>query len=915
MRWGWADEAFKTIISEAVGSHNVTDISSPPGTRKTYNVLLYAIENKMDMIASFPNHQNQATALAYIIRILERMGVNKPQMFVFDYAGIENYCLFYRPELLMKLLDKFRGPGESYEDAVANLLGEDMLFQILLLKGSLDAVEDLWLEVGRLINEYSVTRNRSRYLEGIRNIVEKRGQYEVCTGMCPVGLFAWFYRRSLYRLFSDPKIITWRPEFSRKNLASKYPKVARHIVVANPENFVENIEAIVKGRIDPDNHEQVEWILCPRFLLLAKVTMSPQSTRPTFISTRKCIFLVPHAGLDFLLSVVRRQLSITRVNKNYTLFLDEYDALLKPKTWPLIPLDVAKALVALAEEIIDTPEGEEVRGVVVDEYLKQYAKYVRDVLTRVIQVVENAVETRDYHPLASLFVEGAFSDFTETTVKTKVPIEYKPLGARVVHIKHFLRDDMGNLFQLLLNDRIYFYDLAQRDNDWVLRYREAKYKWRRLARTVRAYALRPTKTVRNVNGKNVRTFVLRRVPVVCKDVLPVLRDFVRVLLMAPRFAVFYIHVGDKDTVSVIRLASIDVQLYKLFSWARHAILTSATPVSWDAIVAGPNTEASEAAVFYSDYERVVSDVAHSLIRISSPTRLLYDIKEETQYTVVFSTYTDDFATELHASLVTGSSVKYNPKGIVRREIRIQQVSPITSVVRHYVELLKVHPISTLQPLVIPRKYRDRARQREERERIQRIVRDYAVVIQARYSVGDTVLVLVQNKLYTEVFRRLLGAIPCSGTKCGPEIDGAKISHYLAKKRIVLTWFRSRASRGIDLPYDFDTVIVVGSPYPRPQVLAYNKTDRPGYAARLDILMAVESYNTRETYLIHKTLSPRDIMSGIAELAQSIGRATRSVLRRIIAGIDAKPVEVLLPRFLKPKIARFAPYWFRAALVE
>ena len=893
--WGWGDEVFKSIIEKSISRihgniYSMTDISSPPGTKKTYSVLSYAIENRSAMVASFPNHENQRTALNYLLDILEKEKPKRLKQFIVDYAGIENYCLFYNPERLMRLLDKFKqDEKENYIDAAQNMLGDPTIFQVLTAKDVYDVVENLWIRIAEALENYKVTKDKRAYIEKVKQVVEKRGQYEICTSVCPLGLMAWWHRKQLYKFFSEPKIITWRKLDAEKNeeySLGQMKYVSRHVVQANPENFVDNIERLLKGEFKP------EWVLCPRHLLLSKISMSPKSSRPTYIATRKSIILTPHAGLDFVLSVISRELELTGVKRRYILFLDEYDTLLKPKTWPVIPLDVVKAIRATAHTIRNLSEGDMYKGVLVDTYLKRYAEYVDDVLQRIIELVEKSIETKEYHPLANIFVEGAFSYMRETTIKTKVPIEYLPLGARVAHIKHYLRD--SRLLQLILNPKLYFYDLAEEDKEWSVKYRETVSTFKFLIRTLKVLAKLPVSTA-HFKYKKVLTLKVFEIPAF--DALQYIRDYVKAILVAPRIALFYTHNPGRQ-FHHIKLASIDYQIYKLLTWAKTAIMTSATPVNWEALVLGTNLD----YIASSDYERVTKDVFHSFILFEEPERYSYDIKEEVRYRGKLTVYDQDFIRKIRDSLISGAPVQYDPKGMIRTEMSVKQVSPVTVRVREYTKLLKVYTVGSFTPLqksrvttVTPRLY----------EEFIKSLEPYLTRIGNLYTRGDTILVLTQNKAIASFLSSALRATPCLGKNCGPNVK--KLSHYLAKKRIFITWFRSRAGRGIDLPSEFNSVVVVGSPYPRPQTLVYYKsTGISQYVSRFSIFKHIQTYNDRVIHTVMKTLTAREFMNGISELVQAVGRATRSAMR------TGERIDVFIPAFVLSKVYLFAPYWFRAS---
>ena len=867
--FSWSDESFKTIIERTIiDEEGITDISAPPGARKTLNVIRFILERGLDAIMSFPNHQNQLTALNYILSSLESMGFLRLRHFIIDYAGIENYCIFYRPELLAKLLDKFKeSPDDTYRDAVDNMLYTETFFWALNARGTTN-VEEIWYRIADALEQYKKNKDLKTYISVIKNIVEKKGQHEICTNVCPVGLFAWWMRKELYKFLSEPKIITWR-RLKDRALPGRIP-----VVHANPENFVENIEKLIRGEFSP------EWVLCPRLLLIMKLSLSRKSKQPVYVPVRRSIILTPHAGLEFVVSVVRREEEVSRAKRKRILFIDEYDSMFaKPVYWPLVSLEDLKTIISISDMIKSAGIGETVHGEYVDNYLKRYAEYVNEVASSVLRIVESATNTRNYHPLVNVFVEGAFSVYYEKTLRTKTEVVYRPLGPRIVHIKHFLADDKGRLLSLILNPKQYFSDYAEADRDWEIRYRESVMKFRSILSRTKTLANEPMLT--RIKGDRVLRLVRRERSTL--DVLRILNEFLSPLIMAPRYAVFYAG-GPKKRRYIIRLASIDVRLYQLLTWSRFAVLTSATPIWFHAYVAGPNADAFSA----SEYERVVTDISHSLVYFDPPSILVYEDRVETRFTAHFMIYTKDFKRKLTEAIRTGQPIEFR-NATTRIEVPINQISPKISRVKEYISLIRLHFFPTLAPL----------RVKPGDEYIEAL-KEYLHVLAMLLYRGKTVLVLVQNKKTAEIVSRIAGARPVPG-------DGSKITHYV-RGRLAITYFRSRGTRGIDLPIkQIDAVVVIGSPYPRPSVFAHYRSDSglSPFSTRLYIPYTVIGYNTGPEQVV-KTLVPRDFMAGISELAQSIGRATRIAMK------TSRHVTVILPQFIAPRLLAYSPYWLRLA---
>jgi hypothetical protein len=884
--YGWRDKEFKSIIDEALSPEKdvlITDISSPPGTSKTRNTLKYAVERRKPLIASFPTHTNQEQALEYIVSHLEEEKPKKLPFFVLDYAGIENYCIFYRPEVLMKFLDKFREEGQTYTDAVDNFLGQPVITAILVQRGL--NIDDIWYEIGEALDEYKKTGDKKKYIAKIREIVEKKGQYEICRGVCPIGLMFWQYRRNVYHDLSEPKIITWRKE-KAKELRKKYPETGKHIIVANPDNCIENFEKLLSGKYN------IQHVLCPRLLLISKVSLT--NKKPNYIAVRRSIILTPHAGLQFVLSVVRREHEIQGLTPKHLLFLDEYDALLKPKIWKVYSLSALASLQAIAEMIISKGIGSTINGIYIDDYLYRYAEYVRTISKRVREIVEEAINTKKYHPLVNLFIEGALSKFEETTLKVNLAmsglskLEYESLSPRPVHIKYFLGDD---LLPLILNEKIFFSDLASGDPEWRINLRIAKINFSKLASNVPVYEYYPL-YIKTVNGKMMllrRRKRRRNIHRIIAD----LREYLRPLLIYPRYAVFY-RINENNQ---IELTSIDVKIYTLLQL--KGILTSASPVLWDYIVNGPRQRFTA-----SMYVNMVQDSLLSTIWISISGREEYFDKMITKYEVSFNAYAN--RNDIEQSVSTGAPL---PKTIKLKNIKgiIKQISVLSTMSQEYSRLLQVYYVRVLPPLYIPPPTVKIDERRLVRERIFDSLKPYLRML-SYYGKRDNnryALLLVQNKRYATILARILDAKLCHKEKCGDKIKNP--THFSnPNRKIDITWFRSRAERGIDLPHEYSLVIVVGSPYPKPGYIGGDNIEPSDYTTSIAQMsqFLVMSYNTKTKRKVSIAHIPYDILSGISELTQAIGRATRSVMR------TGEPVKVIIPTFLRRKIHIYAPLWLK-----
>lgn len=889
--FGWGDKEFKSIIDEALAEEKdiiITDVSSPPGTSKTRNTLKYAVERRKSLIASFPTHTNQEQALDYILGFLEEDKPRKLPFFVLDYAGIENYCIFYKPELLMKLLDKFKDKEtDTYKTAVENYLGNPVITSILIQRGL--NIDEIWYEIADALDEYKKKKDKNRYMRRIQEIIEKKGQYEICRGVCPVGLMFWQYRRNVYHDLSDPKIITWRKQ-KVEDWKKKYSTTGKHIVVANPENTVNNVNKLVSGEYKLEN------VLCPRLLLISKASLS-RNNRPNYIPVRRSIILTPHAGLQFVLSVVKREHAIQKIPFRHLLYLDEYDTLLRPVTFRVYSLSTLSALIAVANSIIKVGIGGTIKGIYVDDYLYRYAKYVKTVSERVLSIVTNSIKTMEYHPLVNLFIEGAMSTLQEKTLKPpEENFMYRPLSTRPVHIKYFTRDD---IIPLIINEKVFFEDLAYGDPEWKINLRTAKINFSKIASNIPVYENKIIFT-RIKGGKTGKLMRLsrrktkRNVHTIINDI----RNYLRPLLDYPRFAVFF-QLNDNNQ---IELKSIDIPIYNVLGI--KGILTSASPVLWDFLVNGPRRK-----IGTSIYGMMQDDMVISTILINRDKQEEYFDRLITKYTVAFNSYNPEDKKKIEDAVNTGSPIPPIKK-YMKVTGTIKQISVLSSMSREYSKLMhaiyvkKLVPLYTIPPVIRPTEKSIVWRNiKDSLSGYLNIIRSH--VINNKNSNGMFMLLLVQNKLYAKIIAHNAKAKLCHKDKCDGKIE--KPTHYSNEKiKLDITWFRSRAERGIDLPHDYKLVMIVGSPYPKPGYIAGDFIEPSEYTTAISEInkVYVRSYNTKKKYLVSITHIPLDIMSGISELTQAIGRATRNVMK------TGKPVQVLIPAFLRSKIYVYAPLWLK-----
>ena len=886
--FGWNDKEFKEIIDEVLAYEKdviVSDISSPPGTGKTKNTIRYIVERRNSLIASFPTHANQEQALEYLIEALEEEKPKKLPFFVLDYGGLENYCIFYKPEVLMKFLDKFKtDANQSYVEAVEEFLGNHFISAILFQRALNN--DDIWYRIGEILDEYKKTNNKRKYISSIKEIVEKKGQYEICRGVCPIGLMFWYYRRNIYHDLANPKIITWRKK-KVEELKRKNTETGKHILLANPSETIDNFDELLNGKY------KIENVLCPRLLLISPSSLTKKN-KTNYIAVRKSIILTPHASLQFVTNVIKREHDIQKINPRHILYLDEYDTLLKPKKWNLYSISTLTSLIAIADMIIKKRVGESIDGIYIDEYLYQYAKYVRNVAKRVYDVVTNSINTKKYHPIVNLFVEGAMSTFEETTLKINLTpnmskLIYKPLATRPVHIRYFLGSD---LLSLIISEKTHFQEFID-DPEWRVNLRTAKINFDKLTSNipVHEYSLFFIKTPR---GKEIllgRRKNKRNIHKIIED----LREYLRPLIDYPRFAVFYNFDGNQ-----IILSSIDISIYNILQL--RGILTSASPIKWDFVVNGPRHKFGN-----SLYANLVLNSVVSTILVNLDREEEYFDKVIDKYNVIFNAYDTKTREKIEKIVYNGGKLP-DTINIEHKNGIIKQISILTKMNQEYSKLLHIIyvPLPTLYMLPKELNYQD---EKLALALLEKSLEPYSSLISFHLSFDKVkdryILLLVQNKFYARVFANNVRAIKCYKNKCDNNIK--KITHFSNPKlKIDITWFRSRAERGIDLPNNYRMVVVVGSPYPKPSFIAQDVVEPSELTTSIaqSTTFLISSFNTKTINKVSIAHIPYDILSAISELTQAIGRATRSAMR------EMKPVKVIIPAFLRNKIYVYSPLWLK-----
>jgi len=168
-----------------------------------------------------------------------------------------------------------------------------------------------------------------------------------------------------------------------------------------------------------------------------------------------------------------------------------------------------------------------------------------------------------------------------------------------------------------------------------------------------------------------------------------------------------------------------------------------------------------------------------------------------------------------------------------------------------------------------------------------------------------VMVVCQRKDAAELLARELGRlghrVQCLDSGC---------SAFSASGRVVVTWFRSRYARGVDLPEGtvVEKLFVLGSSYrPPTKVLPVEAADYILPVTALAYIDYVSCQSDRCGVVV--SALPFDMAEAVAELLQVAGRALRSVARANASGRCSHTLKIYVPPFMASLFPELSPPWF------
>lgn len=864
-RLGWAEEEFKDIISSAVVDvSKVIDINSPPGTGKTRTTLKYVVEKGLSTVVTLPTHTAQENALTYIAEHMEEEKPRKLRMHVIDYAGVERYCIFYNIKSMMKFLDQFRDVDESYTEAVEKLLGMDTV--VVQLLGTEENVDEFWIEIGKLLDQYVETGDSRQYYERVRELIAYKGQDYTCRNTCIVGLMFNMHRRRVYEALRDSKIITFRKKKYEELRRLKH--VGKHVLLANPSLAVRDYKDVIEGR------GNVEKVLCPRLLLNTKSVKTSKGRGAQYIFVKRSIILTPHSALDYVLGVLDKAHRQQGIPVRHNLMIDEYDVLVDAQIYKVYSLDTIRKLTAKLEEVL---QGKVHVDVEIEGYFLELAEYAYKLLKDITKLIEESIATGKYHPLVNLTVEGALSEFKETTLRTNEEVIYKPLSPRPVHIKYFAGSD---LLPRILNRQKVLEHYKHIDPNLSVRSREA---WMTLSKVVQVRGGVPEIYV--VKLTNELMVKQREATVSVGDVISTIVEYLSLLRTKPQFYVYY-----KVDNNAVSLANLDAQLYKLLQ-LRRAILLSATSVNWNLIVLGPRQFHT-----FSRLQALAEGAILSSILVLDSSETVYANRVEKRYVIRYRDYTPEARKHVEEAIDEWLEIDYSKVKLTDREDTIVKVSINHSDAKQYAKLIESRVVHMLKPFPTPLS--------ENSQEAFKVLMEYVNFISwVKKRAEGGILVLAQNKKLAKALAEVVRAKPCYREVCDENIT--QVTHYSNDKlKIDITWFRSRAERGIDLPGKYTSMVVVGSPYPQPSTITPEVTEPSALTTQVSVLNRyyIVSTNKRNTHKISIAHIPLDLDSATASLAQSVGRGSRSAMR------NNSRVVLYMPAFVRNKLLPYKPTW-------
>ena len=578
----------------------------------------------------------------------------------------------------------------------------------------------------------------------------------------------------------------------------------------------------------------------PEWLLCPRLALTlplapGRGRRRTPIPSKRSIVLTPHSGLEFVLSLWGGR------GGERVVVVDEYDSyMLRPESWKLVPLDLLKHLASVAEELASAGVGGEALGVEVDLPLYIFAELAYEALTALVEEVEESLERGVHSPLADVTVEGAFSTVVEDAVPSAAGAQLTPLSPRLAHRAHLSRSRAA---ELLANFEAEYARLAGRavGGDWRVALRGAWSAWAEAVSRSGTLAARAPK----VSDRELYASYREGPPV---DALPRLISYARALRRWPAQVLYY-------TVSRegVFLSSLDARLSLLLG--RSLMLISATPVRWDLFARGPSEGPGHPALDAYAAART------SIVSAERRGAAEYADLLEVSYTLLLPRE-------------AGGTARLEPVGA-------RQLMP-PGPVSGYRETIRI----VYEPLLPPL----------GRRPTRGSLAPYASLISTLASRGERVLAIAQNKRVAAWLGSAFGGRPAYWERAADSLEQAT---HIDAGRVHVIWFRGRGSRGIDLPGEYDSVVVVGSPYARPDMVSPAPPSAP-HALRLSVRFQARSWNTGEAYERYLVASPHSTQLAVNELFQALGRAAR----RRAGGV----LRVYMPAFLRKTVLAYGPPW-------
>jgi hypothetical protein len=386
----------------------------------------------------------------------------------------------------------------------------------------------------------------------------------------------------------------------------------------------------------------------------------------------------------------------------------------------------------------------------------------------------------------------------------KARVVYPPLSPRPVHVKHFQGTRLLQALRLEADE------------------------WRGFARELSALVATRcrVRVLAPVRGR--RGYVIRGATVGApRPFTEMLRWLVAPLAHTPVYTLHY-RVG-----AAVSACRVEDRLAWLASMSHSLELLTATPVNWSLLARGPAQPVPGEGV----YESMARGARLAVASFTGPVARVHAGGRVYEWSGRIRVYTDAGrrAVERAASSILELPDGYQEAAEAVVETRLPEG------IDEYKRLARLIVVPSLPP--IP-PWSDGSAERL-----------YASLA-ARLASEAPVLVLAQSRRVAARIASMLGAVLNEGRPA-----------YYRRGGIVVTWFRSRLGRGVDIDVAPAYVVVAGSPLPPPTVL----TPTPSQEA-LSVPVVVEY---RRRWRLWASYAPRDREAAMAEFYQAVGRALRA----------------------------------------